>query len=127
MNYLLTWSFWFNLRPEPIRFYSKLALLIFILILLAAFVWTKITKDKGQLAKITRILADFCLANFIIGGALLFFQWQMVPFFAAKFWFLAWFLLIISWLGIIIRKRRVIRERRQAKERAGLYEKYLPK
>lgn len=127
MNNLLNLSFWFDLRPPallPIFNYLFIAFIVLLLILMIA---SFKLKDKKKAYKGVFIsLYNFSFTNTIIGLIFLFFNYQRVPFLAARFWFLFWAILIIVWLYFIykkIKKVPILREKLQAQEE---FNKYLP-
>lgn len=127
MSTLLNLSFWFNLRPGSMGSLPKnifIGLIISLVVLAVLFFIAK--RKKGLFKHFYSNLYDFCLANAFIGLLLLFFNYEIVPFFSAHFWFLIWLLVVIFWLINILKKLKKISLRK--KQQAGVDEikKYLP-
>lgn len=128
MNSLLSFRFWFNLRPGPIGASMQsifVYFLVALLILTLIFAFLK-AKKKGFYNKVWRKLYSLTLYNLIIGILLLFFTYEMVPFLASRFWFLFWGLGIIVWLFFIIKDFVKIPELKENLAKEQEYKKYIP-
>ena len=127
MSTLLSLPFWFNLRPGSLGSLPRNIFIGFILFLIAAAIFLFITKrKKGAYRQAFSNLYDFCVSNAVIGLFLLFFNYEIVPFFSAHFWFLLWFIVMIWWLIIIFKKLRKISVRKQQQVEVDEIKKYLP-
>lgn len=125
---LLSPLFWFNLRPGTMaQIYSQLliALIIFLIVLAVCLF---IAKRKKSVFKKTFIsLYDFAISNAFFGLLLLFFNYEIVPFFSARFWFLLWLIIALTWLYYIIKSFKKLLIRRQQFTVTDEISKYLPK
>ncbi len=127
MNNLLTVEFWFNLNPGALIPLMQNLFISFIAILaVAAFLIAVIKRKKSAYKGFFNRLYGFCLSNALIGLVLLFFNYEVVPFFSARFWLglyaiemLVWFIFIFKKLKEIPRKQKQIKAEKELK-------KYLP-
>ncbi len=127
MTNLLTWSFWFNLRPETISPFTQNCFIgLIISLILLAIIMIMAKRRGGVYRGFFKRLYTFCLSNAIIGLIFLFFNYEMVPFFSARFWLATWALIMIIWLFFIARKLKTIPLQKKQKERAEELKKYLP-
>lgn len=127
MQNLLTLNYWFNLRPES---FTPLAQKLFIAVLavLAIFaVVALITKKRAGIYRgFLNRLYTFCLANVIIGLIIIFFNYENVPFFSARFWIAAWAIIMIIWLLAVLKGlKKIPLKRKQLKQEEEL-KKYIP-
>ena len=124
---LLSPSFWFNLRPgsfsSPVR-YAFLALIG--LLIITAIVCFIIKRRKRPQRFIARKLYNFAVTNALIGFWLLFFNYEVVPFFSAHFWFLIWFIVMVWWKIYIIKRAREVNKKRLDSNSTDDLKKYLP-
>lgn len=127
--YLLSWSYWFNSRPAPYTGWIQLVLIIFVLLLIAATVYTKLRANKKEVVyhRLWNKLFNFFLTNAILGVLLAFFNYQMVPILMAKAWFLVWGANMIVWLIFIIKFSKTLPLRKAKLDREKEFKKYLPK
>lgn len=127
MPSILTLQFWFNLRPGSMETAPKIFLLIFLIFLLLVSIIFFVAKRKKSFYKPAfSSLYNFSLSNLVIGSALLFFNYELVPFFSAYFWYLIWFLVFIWWLiGILKKIKRLLIKKREVREEDTI-KKYLP-
>ena len=127
MKNLLTWKFWFNLRPEPMQNLPKyiIAGIIILLILLAVTTAFK-KKRKGAYQKTLIKLYNFSATNAFLGLLIIFFNYETAPFFSSRFWFGLWVLGMIIWLIFIIKAAKKIPARIQELKKEAQFKKYLP-
>lgn len=127
MTNLLTWRFWFTLRPESLLPLSqKLFIAILIVFALAAFIIALIKRKSGIYRGLFKNLYNFFLSNAVIGFIIFFFNYEMIPFFSARFWILIWLLTMLLWLFFIIKKLKTIPAQKKKDEEAKELKKYLP-
>ncbi len=127
MNNLLNLSFWFDLRPPALLPLFNYLFIAFIGLLILVMIISFKLKDKKKVYKGVLIsVYNFSLTNTIIGLIFLFFNYQRVPFLAARFWFLFWAVLIIVWLFFIYQKLKKIPALREKLQAQADYNKYLP-
>lgn len=127
MKHLLDLNYWFNLRPASL---SSVGMTVFIALLgifVLAIIIILITKNKmGVYRGFFRKISDFCVGNLIIGGTLLFLNYEIIPFFSARFWLLIWLISMITWMYFIIRGFKKISATKQEQGRVDEFKKYLP-
>ena len=129
MGNFLTLNFWFSLRPGVfIGLSLKIILgLIFLMIILALVSgFGKKRWSKSLYAGLWQSLYYFFLTNAIIGLVLVFFNYEMVPFLSARFWFLLWIASLIIWLYFIYRTIIKIPQRKARLEKEREFNKYIP-
>ncbi|MFH1662297.1 MAG: hypothetical protein ABIA02_04335 [Candidatus Falkowbacteria bacterium] len=129
MQNLLSLDFWFNVRPGSLAPIYQRSFIIFIVILIIAFIALNFIKSRNKdnlYNCFWSSLSNFCLANIIIGLFLLFFTYELVPLLSSRFWFLLWGFGMIVWLIFIFRKLKSIPEKRKKIENQREYKKYIP-
>lgn len=130
---LLSLKFWFKLNPGPMsEIFLKFFTAVFICALLLMVVFKilyllKSKKDKIE-ATFYKKFYHLWLASSLTGFLILFFFYEEAYFLSARFWFLAWLIMIVIWLFFIIKyKLKVIPERKAQAEEKRRIKKYLPK
>jgi len=127
MKNLLTWHYWFNLRPDSLMPLAQKLFIALFLILIAAAIISAILKKKGSIYRgFLKRLYNFCLSNSLIALLLLFFNYEQVPFFSARFWLGFWVIIMIIWLGFILKSLGKIGTQRKQLEKERELKKYLP-
>lgn len=127
MTNFLTLSYWLDLRPEMLVPYAEGAFVGFIVFLAILAITVALIKSRGGIYRgFFNRLYSFCLANAIIGSILLFFNYEAVPFFSARFWLGLWALIMVGWLIFILLKLKVIPARKKQVEQEKELKKYLP-
>lgn len=127
MTNLLTWRFWFALRPESlIPSIQKSFAVLLIAFVVIAFFMLLAKKRSGIYRGFFKRLYTFFLSNAIIGGILFFLNYEMVPFFSARFWIAIWGITMLVWLALILKKLRVIPIQKKKQEQDKELKKYLP-
>ena len=127
MKNLLTWHYWFNLRPDSLMPLAQKLFIILLLILIVAAIISAILKKKGSIYRgFLKRLYNFCLSNSLIALLLLFFNYEFVPFFSARFWLGFWVIIMIIWLGFILKSLGKIGTQRKKLEKERELKKYLP-
>ena len=130
-NKILSWNFWFNLRPGhlmPVYHYILIGFTVLLFVLSSMFYIKKQNpkKKKNVNLPLWRHLYYFSLTNGILGLLFIFFNYQMVPFFSSRFWYPLWMLVMLVWLYFISRLLKTVPERIREKEKVEQYTKYLP-
>ena len=127
MSNLFTWDYWFNLRPEAL---SPLAQNLFIgLIIILALLALNHGADQKSRRPLPRHLKQFILfrsINAMIGLILLFFNYETVPFFSARFWLGLWVIIVIIWLFFLLKKFKAIPAKKKQLAAEQELKKYLP-
>ncbi|MEI6529319.1 MAG: hypothetical protein WCN88_02880 [Candidatus Falkowbacteria bacterium] len=127
MTNLLTWRFWFALRPESLTPLVQKGFSFLLITFVAIAFFMLLAKKHGGLYRgFFKRLYTFFLSNAIIGGILLFLNYEMVPFFSARFWLGIWGITMIVWLVLILKKLRVIPIQKKKQEQDKELKKYLP-
>lgn len=127
MKNLLTWDFWFTLRPESlIPATKKIFIIILIAFALVAFLIALIKRKSGIYRGFLKSLYNFFLSNAIIGFILFFFNYEAIPFFSARFWLAIWFITMLVWLFFIIKKLKKIPLSKEVDKKEQEIKRYLP-
>lgn len=129
MNELISLSFWFNSRPEPIgdlgqkiiAIIASIMGLVFIIIAIRAYS-EKLNIYKPSIDK----LLPFCVSNFIISLYIWFVNYQLIPVLRARFWYIIWSLVVTFWLILIIKDFYKRSKKRQELAKDLERRKYLP-
>ncbi len=126
MNYL-TWIYWFNSRPEPLQWETKRLLLglCVILTIIGIASILGLLKKLGIPRIISERLRNFCFANLIIGLVLAFFNYELIPYFRSRYWYVIWFIIAALWLFNII-KQKPKHTQTFTNSREDEIKKYLP-
>jgi len=125
---LLSFKFWFNLRPEAfLPVYQKIFIFFVLALIIFSFLGRLVTfRRKGLFTSFWRRIYSFSLTNTFIGLILLFFNYEMVPFLSARFWLLAWATEMIIWLIFIFKGLLDIPKKKKLLEEEKEYKKYIP-
>jgi drug/metabolite transporter (DMT)-like permease len=126
---ILSWSFWFNSRPEPLSSLSQNGILVFAVLMVAMFIIIKIItgrKQKTIYYKFWLKLASFGLTNAILGFLFWFFSFEMIPMLSAKFLLALWGIMMIIWTVFLIKYLRRIPKRREIIQKEKEFKKYIP-
>lgn len=127
MNNLLTLNYWFNLRPEAwLPPAQKVFIGLIIALAVAALIILITKKRTGIYRGFLKRLYAFCLTNVIIGLLFIFFNYEAVPFFSARFWLGLWALIMIVWLVFILKDLKKIPAKKKQQEQEKELKKYIP-
>lgn len=127
MTNLMTWRFWFALRPESLipAIQKGFAILLISFVVIAFFML--LAKKRGGIYRgFFKRLYAFFLSNAFIGGILFFLNYELVPFFSARFWLAIWGITMLAWLALILKKLRLIPIQKRKQEQDKELKKYLP-
>jgi hypothetical protein len=128
MGNLFTLKFWLSLRPPQILpIYQK----VFVGIILLLLVFSIVSyffgfKKKGLYASFWRSFYSFSLSNFFIGLFIFFFNYELIPFLSARFWFLLWAIIMLIWLFFIFKSLAKIPEKKKKIAEENEYKRYIP-
>ncbi len=127
MKNLLTWQYWFSVNPAQLISLGMIILASLVgLFVLAAIIFF-LLKRKGSFYRgVFKRLYNFSVANFLIGLIVLFFNYENIPFFAARFWLGLWAIGMLIWLYFILIKIKEIPAKKQAIAAEQAKKKYLP-
>lgn len=126
---LLSFQFWLNLRPGLLTAFSQNALIVFIVALFVLAVFSfilKNRKEKNLFKRVWRGTYFFCFTNIIVGLIILFFNYEMVPFLSARFWFLIWGVEMLAWAYYLVKLLREIPKIREEAKKESEFKKYIP-
>jgi hypothetical protein len=127
MQNLLTLTYWFNLRPESLLPYAYKALVAGLIALAVLAIVTAFLKTKNSLYRgLFKRLYSFFLTNTLLGLLVLFFNYELVPFFSARFWIGLWILMMAVWLFFILKGLRAIPASKRQLEKEKELKKYIP-
>jgi len=127
MSILLNPSFWFNLRPGSMSGLSRNIFIgLIVMLIIAGVLFFIAKKRKGAYRSLFASLYNFCISNTFIAVLLLFFNYEVVPFFSAYFWYLLWVIIMIWWIINIILKLKKIIIRKKTQVTVDEITKYLP-
>ncbi len=127
MSTLLSLAFWFNLRPGSMSGTARNIFIgIIITLIIGSIIFFIAKKKKGLFHHFFSNIYDFCISNAFIGLLLLFFNYEIVPFFSAHFWYLIWLIIAIWWATYIIKGLKKIAARRKQQGEIDQIKKYLP-
>jgi len=99
---------------------------LLIILTLAAVYFFMVKKKKGLYRNFFSKIYNFCISNVIIGLLLLFFNYEIVPFFSAYFWYLIWFISSVWWFIVIMLNLKKIASRKKELAQKDEITKYLP-
>jgi glucan phosphoethanolaminetransferase (alkaline phosphatase superfamily) len=127
MKNLLTIKYWFSVNPGSLNSSGLNLLIIIIALLFLISIVSIILKRKRSLYRgAFNSIYNFSIANFIIGLLFLFFHYENIPFFTARFWLAIWAIGLVVWLAFIGKKIKKIPEKRKEIEKEQEKKKYLP-
>ncbi len=127
MTNLLDWNFWFKLNPGPLLKTNQSIFIGLIIFLLAAGIFVLIIKRKSGIYRgFFNRLYSFFLSNAVIASIIFFFNFELIPFFSARFWLAAWFIIMLAWLIFILRRLKFIPRIKKEQEQEKELKKYLP-
>ncbi len=128
MTNFFSYSYWFNMRPESLHYSGILFFIILILILFSIiFLYNIAKKRKNNIYfRIWRNLNSFAITNLIIAFFLLFFEYEELYIFSARFWLIIWALLMFAWLFFIIKDYKKIPEIKKKYAEDQEFRKYIP-
>ncbi len=129
MQKFISPSFWFNLNPGPLVPLVQKLLVAKLVVLILASVFLLLTKkrySKSLFRKVFKRLANVFITNSILAAFYLFFTYESIPFFSARFWLIIWFGAMAVWLYLILLDVLKIPDLRKNAEREQIYKKYIP-
>ena len=131
MNRLITFNFWFDIFPEPFTKWALIACLVILGLILAGAVYCfwrqSLPGLTNPVRKLIIKLGNWSLSLSLIGLALVFFKYQMVPYFGMRIWLPLWALICLVW-GLFIVKYWLVEMPKVMMEieRKKSLNKYLP-
>lgn len=127
MQHLFSLSYWFNLRPETLSNTGQIMFIALLGLFVLAIIMIFVAKKKmGVYRGFFKKISDFCVGNLIIGGLLLFFNYEIIPFFSARFWLAIWGLVMVFWAYFILKTLKRIKTTKTEHSREDELKKYLP-
>lgn len=127
MTNLLTLNYWFNLRPEALTpMANRLFITFIILLVVLAFASIRAKKKNKLYRGFLQKLYNFSFTNIIIGLIFMFFNYESLPFFSARFWLGLWAIGMIVWLVFILKGLKSIPQKKEELDKEKEFNKYLP-
>jgi hypothetical protein len=127
MKNLLTWNFWFNLSPDPLLPIIQKSFIALFFALVILTIITAVLKKKTSIYRgFFKRLYNFFLGNSIIAILFIFLNYEMIPFFSARFWLGLWFLVMLVWLFSVLKNLKKIGVNKKQLEQEKELKKYLP-
>lgn len=129
MQNLLSLKFWFKLRPGlflPVSQKTLIGIIIGLAVLAVIFNLLGKKNKNGLYVKVWNNLYSFSLTNAFIFLLLLFFNYELVPFLSARFWYLLVGLEMAIWIFFIARNLFLIPKKKERYEKEKEYKKYIP-
>lgn len=127
MSNLLTLQYWFNLRPDQLTPLAQKIFIAFFIVLIILTVITAILKKRSSIYRgFLKRLYNFGLSNSLIALIFLFFNYEIIPFFSARFWLGLWVIMMLIWLGFILKSLTKIGLQKKRLEQERELKKYLP-
>lgn len=127
MQNFFTWQYWLSFNPEPLNNIGFYFLDALILLFFAASLIFYIKKQKSSPYRgIMKRLYNLSFTNFILGIIFLFFNYENIPFFKARFWLALWILSFIIILVVILLKIKEVPEKKRLLDQEIEKKKYLP-
>lgn len=127
MQNLLSLNYWFNLRPEAfVPLAQKLFIGLIIALAIVAVLVLMIKKKAGIYRGLLNRLYAFCSVNAIIGLIFIFFNYETVPFFSARFWIGLWAIIMVIWFLAILKNLKKIPLQKKQLKQAEELKKYIP-
>jgi hypothetical protein len=132
MNTIFSLDFWFRLIPmsmTPVFMRSFFILFsAFVIFGAMANIVAKRKHDDALLVKVYKKIAQLFYGMGWFGLVILFFSYQEIYFFGARFWFLVWGVVLLYWLATIVKFIRIdIPVKRQELASKKEINKYLPR
>ena len=128
MNNLMSFKYWINTRPGSLSPLFLDGLVVFLVLLFAGFITLQFLKKHNNRIyfRIFEKLSTFTFANFFIGLMLTFFSFELIPVLSARFWYLLWFVGMVTWLAFIFRELKKIPEKKKKLQEKQEFQKYIP-
>jgi len=127
MNYL-SLAYWFNSRPEPLssQTLKYLLILVVLLLVLSLAMYLKSFKFLKFSKKITNSIISFSLTNAFIAILMVFFNYELIPFFRSRYIYVIWIAMDVYWLYKIFFYRKKNTHIIVSSERDEEIKRYLP-
>jgi amino acid transporter len=128
MTNLLSLSYWFDMRPSGLHLSGILFFLLLILTFISIIFLFNIAKkrENNVYFKIWNGLNSFAITNLVVALFLLFFEYEEVYIFSARFWLLLWGVSTLFWLIFILRDYKKIPEIKKAYAKKEEFKRYIP-
>ena len=127
MSTLLTAQFWLNPSPGLMTLAMERLLLAVIAVFILVSIACLILKNRKDFYKKLWIkLLTFFISNVIVGGALLFFNHEIIPFLSARAWYALWAIGMIVWAVFIILYAKKLPALKKQFALEKEFKKYIP-
>ncbi|MCX6795519.1 MAG: hypothetical protein NT165_02210 [Candidatus Falkowbacteria bacterium] len=120
-------GYWFNLRPEPLtgQTFKFFIAFIFLLIILGATAYYLKTRSGAKNGLWLKIF-NFSFTNTLLGVFLLFCNYEIIPFFTARFFLAFWVIGMLLWLFSLAKVFKKIPKTIEDAKKQDEFKKYLP-
>ena len=127
MERFISWRYWLNLRPEPLststfKIFGAFIAILLILSIVSYFLKTRQGAKNGLWLKIF----NFSFTNALLGISLIFCNYEIIPFFTARFFLAFWLIGMIIWLVFLLKEFKKIPNKLQEAKKEEEFKKYLP-
>jgi len=127
MERFISWRYWFNLRPEPLttptfKIFGVFIVGLIILSIIAYILKTRRGAKNGLWLKIF----NFSFTNTLLGILLIFCNYEIIPFFTARFFLAFWAIGMIVWVITLAKEFKKIPAKLQEAKKQDEFKKYLP-
>jgi len=127
MERFLSWRYWFNLRPEPLTNFTFKIFIAFLIVLIIVGAYAYYSKSRSGFKNgLWLKIFNFSFTNSLLGIMLLFFNYEIIPFFTARFFLGLWAIGLLIWIFLIIKKYKKVPNNLEQNKRQKEFEKYLP-
>jgi amino acid transporter len=127
MERFLSWRYWFNLRPEPLTDFTFKIFIVFLIVLIILSIYSYYSKSRSGLKNgLWLKIFNFSFTNSLLGVMLLFFNYEIIPFFTARFFLALWAIGLLIWIFLIIKEFKKVPNNLEKNKRQKEFEKYLP-
>lgn len=126
MKQFLNWNFWFSLRPGESTIISVLVVLLILMVVATAVFYVLRRRDRSVNRLLWIKLNSFFMANAIIALFKLFFDFEMLVFLSARFWFLVWGAEMLVWAYFIVSFAMKLPAMKAEQVKKQEYNKYIP-
>lgn len=132
LSSLLSPRYWFDLTPTSLTGLTERILLVFFLVVFAVGLFFRLIERRKRFdrfkSRAWQRLSRVGLTMGVFGWLILFFGFEQIRLFGARFWFLFWLISVLVWLFFIWRDYyRVAPRERRLEEQRRQREKYLPR
>ncbi|MFZ4648535.1 MAG: hypothetical protein ACOYMB_02745 [Patescibacteria group bacterium] len=127
MERFISWHYWFNLRPEPLTTSTFKVFIAFIVLLIIISAYSFYLKTRSGVKNgLWLKIFNFSFTNSLLGIMLIFFNYEIIPFFTARFFLFFWIIGLLVWIMFIVKELKKIPGKLKENKHQKEFEKYLP-